>query len=63
MTGTADNLTIGQPVVMKKIFLVKSQSYPKPNQVVLCPYFENVPSRSLFVIANVTVKIRRAIYS
>lgn len=62
MTGTADNLTIGQPAVMKKIFLVKSQSYPKPNQVVLCLYFENVPSRSLFGIANVTVMFRQAIY-
>lgn len=63
MTGTADNLTIGQPVVMRKIFLVKSQSYPKLNQVVLCPYFENVPSRSLFGIGNVTVMFRQAIYS
>lgn len=33
------------------------------SQVVLCPYFENVPSRSMFVIANVTVMFRRAIYS
>ena len=40
----SENLKIRQPVVRKKILQAKSQSYLKPNQVVLCLYFQNVPS-------------------